>query len=110
MESSYASIGGDVTDTGFGASAVVGLTMHAGKLVVCGGFWEIGGAAVNHIAGYDGSAWSAFPGFGTYENVHKCYSFDGKLYAVRAAGQCYVWKGSSWTHMQASFTWVVLVP
>lgn len=83
------------------------LTVHAGELVVGGGFSEAGGLQADGVARWDGTSWSPLAGTmgqGILGYVKALASFAGSLYAGGSFGQAggvFVngiarWDGASW--------------
>lgn len=88
--------------------AVVGevkaMAVHNGQLVVAGTLTSAGGVAVNRIARFDGTTWSAL-GTGVQGTVNTLAVLNGSLYvggALTSAGgtavsNLAIWNGSAWS-------------
>ena len=73
------------------------LTVFGNNLVAGGGVDSIGALAVNKIAQWNGSAWSAF-GAGLNAEVVSLCVYDGKLVAGTWES-IFIWTGSTWTEL-----------
>ncbi|HEX6790855.1 MAG TPA: hypothetical protein VF247_06065 [Candidatus Krumholzibacteria bacterium] len=84
-------------------ATVNAIAAHNGQLVAVGQFTEAGGVAVQNVALWDGTSWSAL-GAGLKGDASGVASFDGKIFAARTQAfppygvqQAYIewWNGSA---------------
>ncbi len=101
-------LGAGVTGVEWGPPFVYALAVYDGDLIAGGNFTAMGGHAANHIARWDGGAWSAL-GVGLEKEPHALTVYDGMLYApagfheFREYGAIYRWNGTSWWYMTPEF-------
>ncbi len=93
-EKGWSSLGGSGAD-----GTVYALFVHGGDLYAGGEFSAIGGVAVQNVARWDGTAWSAL-GSGLPGRVSAITEFAGKLTAayqtVDGGGRVVRWTGTAW--------------
>ena len=109
-EGTWYAIGGGVQESPR-YPAVYALATYAGKLIVAGDFFRVGGndpdlgTAANCIAAWDGAAWDTLAD-GIYNPVYALTIYDGKLIAggdFQAAGggvralDLAAWDGTAWS-------------
>jgi hypothetical protein len=94
----------DVFDVAGASDPVYALHVHAGRLIAAGAFTEVGGAAANHVASWDGAIWSPL-GAGVSGDVWALATYGDNLAAggfFTLAGEdvapyVALWDGGAWS-------------
>jgi len=92
------------TTLGTVVGQVLAMTVYNGQLIVAGTVTSVGGVAVNRIARFDGTSWSAL-GSGVQGTVRALAVMNGALYvggSLTSAGgtsvnNLAIWNGSTWS-------------
>lgn len=93
--SNWAPVGGGVD--GF----IRAMTVHDGAIYVCGDFRSVDGLAVNRVARWDGSAWSALGDGLAGSILWSIAGYENDLYVGRTSSPLLAkWDGVTWSSVQ----------